>query len=127
MMPVERRWLNPSDCAAYIGARVDQLPRLLREGKLPKPSLHLGPRRPRYDREAIDTMFAGTGDTDIRREQAAAVAAIIAEARLKRESRVSKTGRRLDPPIRLRPQDSGGSTARSEQSASADGRVSAKP
>lgn len=54
------RWLNPADTARYIGVRMDALPRLVRAGKLPEPSRHLGPRSPRYDREAIDDAFAGT-------------------------------------------------------------------
>jgi hypothetical protein len=58
------RWLNPSQTAEYIGSRVDHLPRLLRTGKLPTPSYHLGPKSPRYDRLAIDEAFSGTRQKD---------------------------------------------------------------
>jgi hypothetical protein len=54
------RWLNPTQLAEYIGSRVDHLPRLLRTGKLPRPSYHLGPKSPRYDRLAIDEAFSGS-------------------------------------------------------------------
>ena len=32
------RWLTPDDTADYIGVRVHELPRLVRDGKLPAPS-----------------------------------------------------------------------------------------
>lgn len=51
------RWLKPEAAAAHIGVRVDQLPRLVRAGKIPAPSRHLGPRCARYDREALDAAF----------------------------------------------------------------------
>lgn len=51
------RWLTPDAAAAYIGVRVHELPRLVRIGKVPTPSLHLGPRTPRYDRAALDAVF----------------------------------------------------------------------
>jgi hypothetical protein len=85
----EPRWLSPESAAAYIGVRVDQLPRLLREGKIPRPSYHLGPRRARYDREAIDAVFSGTGhgrpDND-RIEQAQIIETMLSKARLKGRS-----------------------------------------
>lgn len=37
----------------------DHLPRLLRGGKLPEPSYHLGPRSPRWWSAAIDEAFGG--------------------------------------------------------------------
>lgn len=100
------RWLSPEVCAAYISERIDHLPRLVREGKLPQPSDHLGPRRLRYDREAIDALFSDARATDVRREQAAIVERIITEARIKRKDRQQKAGRRLHPAIPLRPQTS---------------------
>lgn len=53
------RWLDREACAAYISVRVDELPRLLRRGLLPSPSYHLGPRCPRWDRDALDARFTG--------------------------------------------------------------------
>lgn len=62
----EPRWLDAEGAAAYISVRVDELARLRRAGKLPPPSCHLGPRKPRYDRLALDALFAGgTASTDI--------------------------------------------------------------
>lgn len=54
------RWLDRDACAAYISVRVDELPRLMKRGLLPSPSLHLGPRSPRWDREALDARFDGS-------------------------------------------------------------------
>jgi hypothetical protein len=62
----EPRWLDAEAAAAYISVRVDELPRLRRAGKLPAPSCHLGPRKPRYDRLQLDAMFGGgTASTDV--------------------------------------------------------------
>lgn len=55
----EPRWLDRDETARYLSVRVDELPRLTRRGKLPTPSLHLGPRTPRWDRQALDAVFAG--------------------------------------------------------------------
>ena len=76
----EPRWLPPESAADYIGVRVDELPRLLRSGKLPEPSRHLGPRKPRYDRLALDALFGGGTVADDRAEEAAIVDSIIARA-----------------------------------------------
>jgi hypothetical protein len=53
------RWLDRETLARHIAVRVDHIPRLQKAGKLPEPSLHLGPRCPRWDREAVDAMFGG--------------------------------------------------------------------
>lgn len=49
-----KRWLSPESAATYIDVRVDSLPRLVRAGRVPAPDYSLGPRSPRYDREALD-------------------------------------------------------------------------
>jgi hypothetical protein len=41
----------------HISARVDEIPRLTRAGKLPMPSLHLGPRTSRWWSAEVDAMF----------------------------------------------------------------------
>lgn len=51
------RWLDREALAAHISARVDELPRLLRAGKLPRPSYHLGPRSPRWWSGDVDALF----------------------------------------------------------------------
>jgi predicted DNA-binding transcriptional regulator AlpA len=51
------RWLDREALAAHISVRVDELPRLQRAGKLPRPSHHLGPRSPRWWSAEVDAMF----------------------------------------------------------------------
>lgn len=53
------RWLDRDATALYISVRVDELPRLVKRGKIPPPNTKLGPRCPRWDREALDAWFAG--------------------------------------------------------------------
>ena len=57
MADLAPRWLHPEAAAAYVGRRVDELPRLVKRGLLPKPSFHFGPRSPRYDRLQLDALF----------------------------------------------------------------------
>ncbi len=79
------RWLDRDACATYISVRVDELPRLMKRGLLPAPSLHLGPRCPRWDREALDARFGGSAasvDPDLIVQ--AAIHEIIAEGRARR-------------------------------------------
>lgn len=56
-MADDRRWLDRDQVAGKISVHVHELPRLLKAGKLPAPSLHLGPRSPRWDSLAIDALF----------------------------------------------------------------------
>ncbi len=53
------RWLDREALAAYISVRVDEVRKLLRAGRLPTPSHHLGPKSPRWDRAAVDACFEG--------------------------------------------------------------------
>ncbi|HEX3587818.1 MAG TPA: hypothetical protein VH024_17595 [Candidatus Angelobacter sp.] len=55
----EPRWLNVEAAAAYISVRVDAIPRLVRQGRIPKPDYTLGQRSPRWDRLALDAAFDG--------------------------------------------------------------------
>jgi len=55
----EPRWLSPDDTAHYIGVRAERLRPLVKAGKLPAPSYHLGPNQPRFDRLALDQAFEG--------------------------------------------------------------------
>jgi hypothetical protein len=81
----EPRWLDAEAAAAYISVRVDELPRLRRAGKLPSPSWHLGPRKPRYDRLQLDAMFGGgTASTDADSAVQALAHEIAAEGRPRR-------------------------------------------
>ena len=68
--------------AVYISVRVDEVAKLLRAGKLPAPSYHLGPKTPRWDRFAVDALFEGSAPSSRQSIDAAvqaAVDAILAE------------------------------------------------
>jgi len=62
-MIVEPRWLSPDATGAYIGVRVERLRPMVRAGKIPPPSYHLGPTQPRWDRLALDAAFTGKSAT----------------------------------------------------------------
>ena len=53
------RWLDRKALAIHISVRVDYVSRLVKSGKLPAPSYHLGPKSPRWDRLAVDACFEG--------------------------------------------------------------------
>ena len=53
------RWLDREALAVYVTVRVDYISRLVKAGKLPPPSYHLGPKSPRWDRAAVDALFEG--------------------------------------------------------------------
>ena len=57
------RWLDSTETAKYICVRVDALPRLVRQGRIPKPNYDIGPRSPRWDRLALDEAFEGGSDS----------------------------------------------------------------
>jgi len=48
------RWLDREALARRICTKTNMVPRLVDQGKLPRPSLHLGPRSPRWDIHAVD-------------------------------------------------------------------------
>src|SRR5262249_59541910 len=52
-------WLSPDDTAHYIGVRAERLRPLVKQGRIPSPSYHLGPTQPRWDRLALDAAFEG--------------------------------------------------------------------
>jgi predicted site-specific integrase-resolvase len=87
-----RRWLTPAAAADRLNVYPHELAKLVREGKIPAPSRRLGPKRPRYDLEALDKAMLGEdGHAEAERqrsydEQVSAVAARIA-ARTKRVRR----------------------------------------
>ena len=66
-------WLDRRALAERLLISRDDIARLVKRGRLPVPSYHLGPRSPRWDAEAIDTMMAG-------RQTAASTDAIVQEA-----------------------------------------------
>jgi hypothetical protein len=58
-MPDAPRWLDREALARHICVRPGAVSRLLRDGRLPAPSYHLGPRNPRWDRGQVDAAFDG--------------------------------------------------------------------
>ncbi len=59
------RWLDRSALAAHLCVSPFSITRLVREGRIPAPSYHLGPKLPRWDRQAVDaTLEAGLVSTD---------------------------------------------------------------
>ena len=51
---VASRWLDREALADHLSVRVDQIPRMMRAGKLPQPSHALGPRNPRWWQADVD-------------------------------------------------------------------------
>jgi len=84
-MPDIDRWLDPDGAASYLKVRPDELRRLVREGKIPPASRQLGPRRPRWDRIALDLALAGDIRSPTTSSADAAVEAL--RARLNRRPR----------------------------------------
>lgn len=55
----DARWLDREALARHICVKPSAVSRLLRDGRLPAPSYHLGPRNPRWDRAQVDAAFDG--------------------------------------------------------------------
>lgn len=55
----DARWLDRDALAAHICVRPDAIARLVKAGRLPAASYHLGPRQPRWDREKVDAAISG--------------------------------------------------------------------
>lgn len=80
------RWLDADAAARYISVRVDALPRLVRQGRIPYPDYTLGPRSPRWDRLALDAAFeGGSASTNVEQMVKAGVQKIIQEGRARRQ------------------------------------------
>ena len=50
----QSEWWTREQVAAFLGVRLDEVPRLLGRGKIPRPSYHLGYASPRWEREALE-------------------------------------------------------------------------
>lgn len=88
------RWLDRDAVARRICTQPYRLPRLVAEGRLPQPSLHLGPRSPRWDIHAIDAMMLEASGAAISPNTDMAVARACEEISF--EARRSQ-GRQKDP------------------------------
>ena len=61
----EPRWLDAEDAARHLSLRIDAFLRMVRDGRIPPCSRHLGPRTARWEREALDArMRGGTASSD---------------------------------------------------------------
>jgi hypothetical protein len=85
------RWLSPKALGRYLGRDPKTLPELVRVGKLPRPTYHLGPKSPRYDRVAVDSMLIGRSEEADAEEIASRA---IRQMRAEYESRPTRTRRR---------------------------------
>jgi hypothetical protein len=55
-MYMQQRWFDARDAVQYLGLDdTSVLRRLVKQGRAPAPSYGLGPRSPRWDREALDS------------------------------------------------------------------------
>jgi hypothetical protein len=110
---LEPRWLDPDTAAAYIRVRVERLRPMVKAGKLPPPSYHLGPNQPRYDRLALDRVFSGEEGSDNGAERTRTilqrVAANIASGNGRLANKAARAGRRdrQGIPLRQAPKDDG--------------------
>lgn len=82
----EPRWMDATETAKYICVRVDALPRLVRQGRIPRPHYDVGPRSPRWDRLALDAAFeGGSASTNIDEMVRAGVQKILETGRPRRQ------------------------------------------
>lgn len=83
----DARWLDPDATAAYLNVRATALTRLTKEGRIPAPSYALGPRRPRWDRLALDSRFeGGVASHDPEQVVSAVVQNILRQGRARRQA-----------------------------------------
>jgi hypothetical protein len=77
-MSDDARWLDVTAGAAFLSLRPDIFLRKVREGLIPAPSIILGKRSPRWDRDRLDAimMGGGTGSTNAREAVRAAAVEI---------------------------------------------------
>lgn len=81
----DARWLDAEAAAEYISVRVDALPRLVKQGRIPAPDHRLGTRSPRWDRLALDAAFdGGTASVNIDKAVASLVEKMGSEGRARR-------------------------------------------
>lgn len=81
------RWLDRDALADRLSIRVHEIPRLARDGKLPQPSYHLGPRSPRWDCQEVDAMMAGAAPSRPEAIMQGAINGIIEQANRKKDAR----------------------------------------
>lgn len=93
MPTLEPRWLCARDTADYICVRVGDLPRLVKQERIPAPAYLLGPRQPRWDRLALDACFEGrSGSNDMEAAAQAIAQHILSEPTRRRRRTNPKEG-----------------------------------
>lgn len=61
-------WRDTRGAAAHLDVSEARFLAMVKDGKLPKPSYHLGERSPRWSLEALDSAMGGTPASDVTRE-----------------------------------------------------------
>lgn len=99
------RWMDAEAAARHLGLRLTTFLARVKAKTLPAPSLALGPRSARWDRDALDELLgAAAASNDERQAVTAAVASILAEGRKKgRPGRSQDAGGRLGRRIQISP------------------------
>jgi hypothetical protein len=94
----EARWLDRTLTAEYISVKEAELSRMVKAGRIPSPSYHLGPKKPRWDRLALDACFVhSVASTDPDTAVEAYVQQILAgptRRRRREQDRPQEAGRR---------------------------------
>lgn len=87
------RWLDREAVARRISTKPQNVSRLQAKGKLPLPSMHLGPNSPRWDINAIDAMMLEAKGASTSRSMEQSVAEICEDIResSRRKSRTKAT------------------------------------
>jgi hypothetical protein len=87
-MELLARWLDTAGTAAYLHVQPDTLRRLVKQGRVPRPSYHLGPRSPRWDRHQLDAAFdSSASSTNVAVAVQAGVQEILKASRTRRPVR----------------------------------------
>jgi hypothetical protein len=88
MGDVQPRWLDCEEVARYLSVRVDRVAALVRAGRIPEPTYHLGPRSPRWDRLALDSVLGdGTASSNARTVVSNLVQDILTKGRARRAAK----------------------------------------
>jgi predicted DNA-binding transcriptional regulator AlpA len=77
-------WRDAMGCAVHLGIGEATFLSLVRSGKFPRASYHLGPRLPRWSTEALDRAMNPNSASDVTRE---AVDALVQKNEEKARSR----------------------------------------
>lgn len=88
-MSAAPRWLDAAAAADYLSMREPAFQKAVKAGTVPKPSRHLGPRTPRWDRLALDAVMSGNTATDTRSVVDALAEEIQTQGRARRQTQAA--------------------------------------